>query len=146
MPYTPAPNVVSVNPTDASAITNAAYKMAGYGVSGASGGWSMTPNQTGRILLIATGVMLSGASASTCTLQLSFGTGAAPANAASVTGTQQGGQPAWISLTGNLQTPFSLTTVITGQTLGTALWFDVAQKSSASTLQLLQANLVAVEF
>lgn len=145
MPYGPAPNITSVSPASAAAATSAVYVMAGLGVAGANA-WVITPNTTGRILLIATGVLLSGATGATCTTQLSFGTGTAPVNGAAVAGTQQGAQPAWVSLTGNLQTPFSMTTIVTGQALGTALWFDIAQKSSASTLQLLTLNLVAIEF
>lgn len=145
MPYSPLPNFVGVNPSNPNAATSATYVMAGLGVAGANA-WVLTPNQTGRIFLMATGVELSGATGATCTLQVSQGTGSAPANGAAVTGTQMGGQIAWASLTGVLQVPFSLTWISTGNALGTALWFDIAQKSSASTLQLLQLNLVAFEF
>lgn len=145
MAFTPDPNVVVVNPTDAAAITNAAYRAAGYGVSGATGGWSMTPNSTGRILLIATGVV-TGGGAGTATLQLISGTGAAPANAASTgLGTAAGGQPAIILDAGGLQAAFALTWVLTNQTLNTAVWFDIQQKMSANSLQLQFANLIAIE-
>lgn len=145
MPYTPSPNVVSVNPTDAAAITNAAYRAAGYGVSGATGGWFMTPNQTGRVYVAASGVV-TGGGAGTATLQLIQGTGAAPANAASSgLGTAVGGQPGIILDAGGLQAAFSLVWVFTGLALGTAVWFDVQQKMSANSLQLQFANLVAIE-
>lgn len=148
MPYYPpcGASFVSVAPTDASAATSATYVMAGFGVAGAGGGWSLTPQVTGRILLVASFVLTSGATGATCTVQLSFGTGAAPANAAAVAGTQQGGQPFFTSLTGMLTMPLTLVTVITGQAIGTALWFDIAQKSSASTLAVQKANLAAYEF
>lgn len=145
MPYTPVPGILGVTPADPSAATSASYVMAGLGVAGANA-WAMTPQVTGRILLVATGIQTSGTTASTCTVQMSQGTGAAPANGAAVTGTQVGGQPAWTSLTGILTVPFSLVWVTTGNAIGTALWFDIAQKSSGGTLQLSKLNLVAIEF
>lgn len=144
MAFNPVPGIVSVTPSDPNAATSATYVMAGLGVAGANA-WVLTPQSTGRILLVATGVMTSGTTGSTCTVQLSFGTGSAPANAAAVTGTQQGGQVFITSLTGVLTQAFALSTVLTGQALSTALWFDIAQKSSGGTLQLQKLTLVGIE-
>lgn len=143
--YAPHGNIVNVRPTGAAAATSATYVMAGFGVSGAGGGWSITPNSSGRVLLFASGLMTSGTTGSTCTVQLSFGTGAAPANAAAAAGTQQGNQPAWVSLTGALAVPFALFTVVQSLVLGTAVWFDIAQKSSGGTLSLTLCELIAIE-
>lgn len=153
MAYEPSPAVQIISPSDPSAITNAAYKMAGLG---STGPWTVTPQTTGRILIIASGTITSGGAA-TCTLQLSYGTGVAPSNGAAVAGTQTGGQMAVVSDAGTLQFPFCMSTIVTGQTVpsiaGTGkaqvaavpVWFDIAQKSSASTLQLQFLNLVAIE-
>lgn len=145
MPFLPHGNFVNVRPTGAAAATSATYVMAGFGVAGAGGGWSLTPQFSGRILLMASGLETSGTTGSTCTVQLSFGTGAAPANGAAVAGTQQGNQPAWVSLTGALAVPFSLFTIVQGLVIGTAVWFDIAQKSSGGTLSLTLCEMIAVE-
>jgi hypothetical protein len=78
-------------------------------------------------------------------VQLSYGTGSAPANAAAAAGTQQGNQPAWVSLTGALTSNFFLSTVVQNLTVGTAYWFDIAQKSSAGTLAVTLTELTAIE-
>lgn len=143
--FSPHGNLVNTRPTGAAAATSASYVMAGFGVAGAGGGWSITPNSSGRVLLIASGLMTSGTTASTCTVQLSFGTGTAPANGAAAAGTQQGNQPAWVSLTGMLAVPFALSTIVQNLVLGTAAWFDIAQKSSGGTLSLTLCELIAVE-
>lgn len=143
--FSPHGNFVNNRPTGAAAATSATYVMAGFGVAGAGGGWSITPNSSGRVLIMAYGIQTAGATAVTCTLQLSFGTGAAPANAAAAAGTQQGAQPAWVSLTGTLAAPFMLFTVVQNLVLGTAVWFDIAQKSSSSTLALTLTEHIAIE-
>jgi hypothetical protein len=156
MPFTPAANVVSVAPTDASAITNAAARAAGFGVAGAGGGWSLTPQVTGRVLVIATGI-ITGGGAGTATLQLTSGTGAAPANAASSgLGTAVGGIPAYILDATGLQAAFVLSWVFTGLAVPaftaaglngtqTPVWFDILQTMSASSLALQKVNLIAME-
>jgi hypothetical protein len=137
-------NFSSGAPADPAAITNAAYKMAGLGAVAAPNAWAITPQITGRVFIMISGTQTHGW-AGTGTLQLSFGTGAAPANAAAVTGTQQGGQMVFVSDAGTLQAPFAMSMIITGQAIGTALWFDVNQKHSASSLQLQFLNVLAIE-
>jgi hypothetical protein len=143
-PYTPAPAVVSRTPADQTALASATYVMNGLGAI-ASVPCALTPLVTGRVLVMISGDIVENATAQTATLQLSYGTGAAPANGAAVTGTQTGGQLAWVSLTGQLTQTFALTNIITGLTVGTAYWFDIAGKSSAGTVQLTNLNFAAVE-
>jgi len=145
MPFYPHGNFVNVRPTGAAAQTSATYVMAGFGVSGAGGSWFLTPQTTGRVLLLAGGLLTSGTTASTCTVQLSFGTGTAPSAGAAAAGTQQGNQPAWVSLTGALTSNFFLSTIVTGLTIGTQAWFDIAQKSSGGTLSVTLTELTAIE-
>lgn len=156
MPYTPDPGVVSVTPTDAAAITNASARAAGFGVAGAGGGWSITPQISGRVLVMATGI-ITGSGAGTATLQLTSGTGAAPANAASAgLGTAAGGIPAYILDATGLQAAFSLVWVFSGLAVPsftaaglngtqTPVWFDILQTMSANSLALQKVNLIAVE-
>ena len=146
MPFSPRTPLEfnGVAPANPTGIANAAYKMCGLGVAGANA-WVLTPQVTGRVLIFICGDLNSDATGQTATLQCSFGTGTAPVNGAGVAGTQQGAQPTWVSLTGLLQIPFSMSTIVTGQTVGTPLWFDLAAKSSAGTVSLTNLNAWALE-
>lgn len=144
MAYFPHPNVIGVTPSNPTAIASATYQMCGLGVAGVSA-WTVTPKVTGTVLLLITGDQTTNATAQTITGQLSYGTGAAPANAAAVTGTQTGPQPAWVSLTGILTVPFSMAAIVTGLTIGTAYWLDLALKASAGTGQATNLHCVVIE-
>lgn len=143
MPYTPS-QVVSRTPADQTAIASATYQMNGLGAI-ATIPCRLTPGSTGRVLVIVTGDLVENATGQTATVQLSYGTGAAPANAGAVTGTQTGGQIAWVSLTGQLTQTFAIHSLITGLVVNTDYWFDLALKSSAGTVQATNVNFSAVE-
>lgn len=145
MPYYPHPsNLVSVTPSDPGAITSATYQMLGLGVAGANA-WIMTPQVTGRILMIVAGDITQSNTATTGTVQLSYGTSSAPANTNAVTGTQVGAQPFFTGLTGALTAPFSLVFVVTGLVIGTAYWLDVCAKSSANSITVTKLSCTAIE-
>ena len=144
MPYFPH-NAVGVTPANQTAIASATYQMNGLGAVAAPNTFAITPSTTGRVLVLITGDLVENATGQTATCQISYGTGAAPANAAAVTGTQTGPQPTWVSLTGNLTVYFCISTVITGLTIGTVYWLDLAMKSSAGNVQLTNATCVAIE-
>ncbi len=122
-----------------------------YAMQGLAG--TITPLRSGKVLLTISGT----ATGSTVTAgdglewQLSYGTGAAPANADAVTGTQVGAvqentNPATVTAA-DVHTPFSISAVITGLTLGTAYWLDLAAKSiaTASSGGLANVSVTAVE-
>ena len=144
MPFYP-PTLTHRTPANQTALSSATYVMNGYGAIAANIGTRLTPGSTGRILVIVTGDMVENATAQTATTQISYGTGTAPANGDAVTGTQVGSELAWVSLTGQLTQTFALHTVITGLTVGTDYWFDLAGKSSAGTVQYTNANFLIVE-
>lgn len=143
MPFFPA-QAVSRTPADQTAIASASYLMNGLGAI-TSVPCRLTPGSTGRVLVVITGDLVENATAQTATVQLSYGTGAAPANAAAVTGTQTGAQIAWVSLTGQLTQTFAIHSLITGLVVGSDYWFDLALKSSAGTVQATNVNFSAVE-
>lgn len=154
MPFSPAPAAVVRTFASATAINSAVYLMNGLG--SAASPLVITPTSTGRVLVMITGDLVENATAQTATLQLSFGTGAAPANAAALTGTQVGGELSWVSLTGQLTMPFAHTWLITGlsvptfsgigaQSAATPVWIDLNTKSSAGTVQLTNINAFAIE-
>lgn len=154
MAFSPSPATLSVTPSNPAATTSATYLMQGLGVAGASA-CTITPQVTGRIFVLVEGD-LTGVNTATVTAQLSFGTGAAPANAAAVTGTQIGSQPTLTPITGILTTPFTLFWVITGLAVpsinssgvtsaATPVWLDIALKSSAGAASVSNLSFLAFE-
>jgi hypothetical protein len=78
-------------------------------------------------------------------MQLSYGTGSAPANAAAITGTQVGSilkyeNPATV-VAADVHVPFSMQAVITGLAQGTAYWFDIAAESIATNSKIGLENV-----
>lgn len=127
--------------------------MQGLGVTA----WTLTPQVTGRVLIVLSGSMGTAATAETCGITMYYGTGTAPANGAAITGTAIGTVLTFVTLTSMLRSPFSVQAVITGLAVPsittdrktgtlTPVWFDVALKTSAGTATLTLLNLSAFEF
>lgn len=107
-------------PTDQTGNATATQKM-----NGCAG--AITPVVTGRIVIIVNGTVLNASAiADGTSLQISYGTGTAPANAAALAGTQVGGIQKYVASTTAGKTPFCLAARVTGLTLGTAYWIDLA--------------------
>jgi len=112
-----------------SAITGTGSKMLGLGSSSANAAATLTPTVTGDVLVIVSGNITT-ASTNQATYQISYGTGAAPSNGAAETGTQVCLAP---NMTNTSPTPFSISCFVTGLTLSTAYWFDLAVSSGSSS-------------
>lgn len=120
--------VATCSPANQTGITStAALVMLGLGA--AASPCTFTPQSTGNVQFTLTGILANGTSADGCSVQLSFGTGAAPANAAAVTGTQVGTLKAYVAVANAQQTAMPLIFEVTGLTLGTPVWYDVALKA-----------------
>lgn len=84
--------------------------------------------------------------------KVNYGTGTAPASAAAVTGTTVGGVQEYTNsatvTAADVHTPFTITSVITGLTIGTAYWLDLAAEAiaTASDLGLSNVTISAIEF
>ena len=124
---TPAAN--SSTSTSGGATTQTSpQRMAGLGVT-------FTPARTGTVMVTFCGSALVSTTASGNGIQVkaSYGTGAAPAANAPLTGTQFGALltiiVGWATAAGVAYIPFSKTVVITGLTVGTTYWFDLAQNA-----------------
>lgn len=143
MPFYPGV-AVTRTPADQTAITSATVVANGYGAIAAGLGTRLVVGTTGRLLVMWSGDCLAGATALTSTLQCTYGTGSAPANAGAV-GTLVGSIMTWISLTGNLHENWALQTIVSGLTVGTDYWFDLSVKVSATSVQPLAVNFVAIE-
>ncbi len=129
-------NVTTAAPT---LTASATYVHMGLGATA-----SITPVLAGRIAFTISGDIAS-TNGNSATTQLSFGTGTAPTNGTAFTGTQVGSQVVQTALTGYLVTPFSLTAVVTGLTVGTAYWLDLVLKSSSGNATVTTVSVSAME-
>lgn len=116
---------------------------------------SITPATTGNIVITISGT-INAASATTVdngvTYQLSYGTGGAPTSNTALAGTQIGVVQTYTSAVaptavGDVNVPFSITYRVTGLTLSTAYWIDLAAKSvtTASDMGFVNVMIVAME-
>jgi hypothetical protein len=88
----------------------------------------ITPVRSGKVFIAISGRMNNSTVNNGCDLQIYYGTGAAPANGAALTGTAIGGLAKLSGTNGaGYFYPFSLSAVITGLTLGTPIWVDLKQ-------------------
>lgn len=134
--------VLQVSPANPTQTASATYVMMGLGAAASPA--LITPNFSTRIIVEISG-NVTATNGNTATLQLSTGTGAAPANAAAVTGTQVGNQPTFTALTGALTGSFSVQAIITGLTPGVQSWLDVALKSSSGNVSITNLSVTANE-
>lgn len=107
---------------------------------------ALTPQVTGRVLVIITGVALNATAAGDGTsITGKYGTGSAPANAAASTGSTFGLQQHFVASTTAGQQGFTCIGVISGLTLNTPVWFDlevVAVTAGGSTLKDVQGVMI----
>ena len=119
MPFNPLPLAYSVAPSNPTGTTNTSGLM--MGLAG-----SITPTQTGRVLVVVTGNIANNTNADGAKVRLRLGTGSAPANAGALTGTVYGtiAEDTGAGLIGADKTPFTLQALITTLTVNTAYWID----------------------
>ena len=79
-----------------------------------------------RILIMISGDISNDTTTDGVTARLSYGTGTAPVNGAALTGTQVGTAVSFTALTGVLTVPFAIQAIVSGLTLGTLYWIDLA--------------------
>lgn len=112
------------------------------GIAGA-----ITPTKSGRVLLMISGNLtgISTTAGDGIKLQLSYGTGAAPVNAAALTGTQVGSTVEYTNPTtvtaADINVPFSMQAYVSGLALNTAAWIDLAAESVGTISKVALANL-----
>lgn len=118
------PAEVSQSLSNPSATTNTTGVMMGFGAI-----VSITPTTSGIIRVWVTGNAQNGTIGDTCVSVIRFGTGAAPANGAALTGSTIGQAVTTTSTASGDKVGFALVGRVTGLTLGTAYWVDVALAS-----------------
>ena len=155
MPFTPGPGHVQTTAAAPSGAADATGLMMGLGIQ--TGPWALTPQVTGRVLIMISGSMGTASTGETCGVTLYYGTGTAPSNGAAITGTAIGTILTFVTLTNMLRSPFAAHAIVTGLSVpsidangqtraATPVWFDVAAKASAGTVTLTLLNLTAFEF
>ena len=124
----PIPGALSLalshaNPTDQTGNATSTLKMNGLGAAAAP--CTITPKSTGRVVFIITGDLTNSIILDGVAYALAFGTGAAPANAATASGTIISATRGPAVAVAAQKQGFSITAITTGLALGTAVWFDL---------------------
>jgi len=133
----------STNPADPTG--NATTTLTMMGLAG-----TFTPTKSGNVLLLFSfnGTNSTATAGDGVRAQISYGAGAAPANAAVLTGTQVGAIVTSVlerATASDLQ-GLSLQWFVTGLTIGTAYWFDLAVSAVVGgTGQVKNINMSAIE-
>jgi hypothetical protein len=112
-------------------------------------GCSITPQNTGRVFIIMSGMVLnSTAAGSGVIITGRRGTGVAPVNGAiSGFGSVWGAQQHFIASTTAGQQGFSLHAIVSGLPLNTTVWFDlsiVATTSGGATIKDISFNAIEI--
>lgn len=138
MAYMPAQDGVL---TDPPAATTTTARMAGYGATA-----RITPRVSGRILVIFQGAFANNTAGDGAQAQIAYGTGTSPIAGAASTGTLVGAVAYSSGAPANLNVPYTVTAIITGLTLGTAYWLDLAwQAVAGGTANLWNSHYSAME-
>jgi hypothetical protein len=138
-----AASVAQSSPANPTGTTDLTGKM--MGLAG-----SITPAQTGRVMIIVTGNLSNSTAAAGdgAKTQIRYGTGSAPANAGALTGTTAGSLISMLleRATASDPFPFCVAAVVTGLTIGTAYWIDLSLAAiAAGTAILTNLSISVVE-
>ncbi len=125
------------NPTGTASTTGVMMGLAG----------AITPEVTGNILVILSGDITNGTTGDGAKVQARTGTGTAPSNAAALTGTVCGGLVQYTPVAaGADKVPFSLNCIVSGLTVGTAIWIDAGLAAiTGGTASVADLSLTAHE-
>lgn len=124
------------NPTGTTSTTGVMMGLAG----------SITPKTTGTVVVIVSGTGLNNTNGDGFKVQIRFGTGSAPTNAAALTGSLAGAEQGVILPTANDGVIFSCNALGTGLSIGTAYWIDVHLKAvTGGTASIQGVSITAFE-
>jgi hypothetical protein len=131
-------STTAANPTP---ITFTSEHMFGLGTT-----CTITPSYSSRVVFEIIGQVNATSAGNSVGFRFRRGTGAAPANATSPTGTQLGSQLVYTSANGNASVPFKLGGLVTDLTPGVAVWFDVGGLATANSITIAGVLCTAYEF
>jgi hypothetical protein len=120
--------------------TSTTLVMAGYGQT-------FTPSKTGRVLIILLANVNNNTAGDGVQAVLSYGSGTPPAANSALTGTQVGGTAKETSAAASASNEVALAAVVSGLTVGTTYWLDVAYSAitgGTATISIIYA--VVIEF
>jgi len=109
---------------------------------------SITTTKTGNVLITISGYAApQNAVTDGIKFQISYGTSTPPSNGHALTGTQVGSvEQSQVGNASVYNMPFSITAVVTGLTVGTTYWIDLAAELTAGTTSTLNnVTIAAVE-
>lgn len=135
-----ARNSISVAGTTPAGIASSTLGMLGIGAT-----LKLTPSFSGRVKITLYGNAGNSAGNSLITILPYFGTGSAPANGVATTGTFIGTGVVCPIPSGFALSNVSIAEEVTGLTLGTQYWFDIAISRSSSGTGTLQISRITVE-
>ncbi len=128
------------NPANPAATTSTTPAMAGLGVL-------YTPATTGRVKVTVQATLANATAGDGGTFQVSFGTGSAPANGDALSGTQAGTAAQSVSPTANSAFTVAAFALVTGLTVGTECWFDLAYAAvTGGSLAVSNVTIIIEEF
>jgi hypothetical protein len=106
---------------------------------------TITPRGDGVVFMILSGDIVNSTGSDGGTVQLYYGTGAAPANGASLTGTPCSGKVT-DNNSGATRDLFSVQCAAVGLSLGTTYWIDAAVAAvTGGTATIADLSLTAIE-
>jgi pectin methylesterase-like acyl-CoA thioesterase len=114
-------------PVDPNTTTSTAGVMMGLGST-----VSFTPTRTGKIMIILSGDGDNATNSRGANVQMRYGTGVAPANGAALTGTTVGTLIRMFNRDAAEIFPFTLNGIVSGLSVGTAIWVDISLASVGS--------------
>lgn len=125
------------NPTGTASLVGVMMGLAG----------GITPATTGRVQITVSGTIFNAtAIADGAKVQIRTAAGAAPANGAALSGIAAGGLVQYVAATVAQRAPFCLSAIVSGLTLGVAIWLDVSLAAIAGgTATLTDISLTAME-
>lgn len=107
---------------------------------------TITPSQSTRLLVTISGQMANSVAGSGATLELRYGAGIKPSNAASASGSVVGIAQTITSVTAAQKSGFTITGILTGLTRGTAYWLDASLLAITSgSASITGVTITAVE-
>ena len=107
---------------------------------------SITPAYSGTIMIVISGDIDNNGNNNGAQVQIRYGTGSAPANAAALTGTTTGSLVKFAENNSSIRAPFHLNSIVTGLTTGTAYWIDVSLASiTGGTSRIRDISISVVE-
>lgn len=130
------------SPAVPTGTTSVTFVMMGLGATS-----KITPTATGKILINVRGSFANSTNGDFVEVECLYGTGSAPTNGAAVTGTVVGAfqrSDQNNANAGNVRYPFNVGGLVTGLTLSTQVWIDVALKVNAGTGSVLDAVSVDI--